>query len=112
MTLHITSNQMKVFGRIARDQFIRRLGERIQAGFPRFVQDRRLDEAGLRHVAKQAVELCESHGVNEIADIQTIVDCLLTLKEPSDAIEILSRDDLSGREKASLLHDVVVFGGA
>jgi hypothetical protein len=47
-----------------------------------------------------------------MCDIETVVACLLTMKMPADAARILQRDDLPGSEKASLLHDLVVFGGA
>ena len=110
--MRITQDQIQALGQVTRAQFVDRLGDRIRTRFPGFVQARGLDDEGVRRLARQAVELCESHGVDRGCDVQTVVDCLLTMKVPVQAKAILSRADLSGREKASLLHDLLVFGGA
>jgi hypothetical protein len=89
-----------------------RIAERIRARFPRIVEAHRWDDDAVRHLARRAIDLCLSHGVERACDIRTVVDCLLTMSVPADALKVLARDDLPGDAKAALLHDLVVFVGA
>ena len=110
--MQISSRQMQALGVSSRESFARRLGDRIRADFPAFVRARELDEAGVRGLARQLVDRCVAHRVERACDIEAVVSCLLTMKAPADAGRILQREDLSGPEKATLLHDLVVFGRA
>jgi len=108
--MQISAHQMVALGARARDAFAHRLGERVVADFPAFAQARRMDEPELRGLVRRLVDECVAHGVERACDVETVVACLLTMKTPADAARILLRGELSGPQKATLLHDLVVFG--
>ena len=110
--MRLSASQMEALRGTAMNAYEGRIAERIRARFPRIVEAHRWDDEGVRHLARQSIDLCRSHGVERACDIRTVVDCLLTMNVPADALKVLARDDLSGDAKAALLHDLVVFGGA
>jgi len=115
--LQVSDFFMSQLGTLTRAKFDARLAERLQQRFNDVFASRGLDQAATLHTARQIVDLAAANGICLESDVFTFADCLMTLQSSlvqdarfpwGDAI--LGRDDLTGTQKVTLIHDHLLFG--
>lgn len=114
--MRVTRKQMAVLSEMRRDDFHRRLGERIRSSLPEGVRSHVVTDEQMLHAARRVTEAAAAYGIRREADVETFADCVVTLGLHFDrdarhpwARGVLTRPTLTGAEKASLLHDHLLF---
>lgn len=107
---------MEVLSEAMRATFVRRVVARLQADSAHEVEKLGLNEEVLPQVVECSIDKAASYGVLDEHDVELFIDCVMVLglefdQDPSFpwAGDILRRDNCTGTEKMSFIHDYLLF---
>lgn len=112
--LSVSAEQLEQLGRRTADGFIKQTREHLRETFSKETADS--DDRALEALVERAMERGPDHDVTSEYDLTRFSECLvlygLEFGETAEtrwAQDILTRDDLSGRDKMSAISDYETF---
>ncbi|MSQ48570.1 MAG: hypothetical protein EXR78_09365 [Deltaproteobacteria bacterium] len=114
--LRIRQEQMEALSAVMRTAFVRRVVARLRTDFTSEMEKLCLHDADLTPTVERIIDKAATYSVRNEQDVELFMDCAMMLglefdQDPSFpwARSILQRNDLTGTEKMSLIHDYLLF---